>query len=95
MILEIHFQEGFSHDEVQLLVDGAVADQATLTTRLQTGLAAIRKLTVSPGAKVHIVLPGHGIKETVPADGAHRYVQVNFENGNLVTTPTNQIPGYL
>jgi hypothetical protein len=95
MIVEIHFQEGFLNDELRLLVNSTLVETFNLNTRLQTGLASIKKLDVNPGSTIQVVMPGHEIKGQFIVDQAHRYVKVNIKEGKVVISATDQMPGYL
>lgn len=93
MIVEIHFQEGFSNEKAQLLVDGEVVEEFFLNTRFQLGMAAIKKVDAVPGTKVQVVLPDRSIKQPLPV--SHPYVKVSLEDGKLTVSPTDQMPGYV
>ncbi len=47
MVLELHFQEGFDGEDIEILVGGRVVARMRLRTRMQTGLAHIEKLMLS------------------------------------------------
>jgi hypothetical protein len=93
MIVEIHFQEGFSNEKAQLLVNGDVVEEFSLNTRFQLGMAAIKKVDATPGTKVQVVLPGRDIRQQLPV--GHPYVKVSLEDGKLTISSTDQMPGYL
>ena len=93
MIVEIHFQEGFSNEKAQLLVDGDVVEEFSLSTRFQLGMAAIKKVDAASGTKVQVVLPDRNIRQQVPV--SHPYVKVSLEDGKLTISHTDQMPGYV
>ncbi len=47
MVLELHFQEGFCGEDVEIIIGGRVVARLRVETRLQTGLAHIEKLLLS------------------------------------------------
>lgn len=93
--LELHFQEGFFDEPVEVRVDGREAVSFDATTRLQTGLAAIHSIEARTGGTLTVLLPARGLSaEAHIARGIH-YITVNLQDGSLVLRPTDASPGYL
>ena len=93
----IHFQEGFTGEDLELWRGEERVGHWPLQTRLQIGLARIEPLDVEPGDSLRISLPDRGLQARFAAPtsaGAHVFL-VNFDGQELRVTAAEDEPGYL
>ncbi|MEH6631562.1 MAG: hypothetical protein V7776_12070 [Halopseudomonas aestusnigri] len=108
MMLELHFQEGFDGEDIEIIVGNRVVTRLKLRTRMQTGLAHIEKLMPfedEARQEVQIAIAELGqiccIKaadnDTVYEVGKSEpeFVLVNLQDGKLTFQTTYTAPGYL
>lgn len=92
--LELHFQDGFSGDAIEVLLEGHVVASFTARTRTQINLAHVERLEVRPDQRITIrcgQLPEH----VVSAGRPPAYVVVRKVAQRLEIERTQQAPGYL
>lgn len=92
--VEIHLQNGFRDDPVDVVVDGVLRARTTATTRFQVGLADILSVNVQRGSIVEIRLPAIGKIERVPIQPDRPYVVVQKEGGDLRVDVTSDEQRY-
>ncbi|MGE0280611.1 MAG: hypothetical protein AB7P20_08365 [Rhizobiaceae bacterium] len=63
--IELHFQEAFSGETIQILLNGKLVAERSMKTRYQTGLAHIEKLDAKPGDEIEVRVAGKGISSKV------------------------------
>jgi hypothetical protein len=91
----IHFQDGFFGEAMELWRGDARLASWALNTRLQTGLAAIERVSLEPGERVRLIVKGSGKAADidVPRDGG--VLAVNLEDGVPKVRFVDEEPGYL
>ncbi len=73
--IELHFQDGFDDDTVDVLVDGASIAAPTLKTKHQLGLAHIQPVALDDGQTIALLLHGADAPVRVPRiEGVDAYV---------------------
>lgn len=92
---EIHFQEGFSGEPVELMAGDAIVSQFTVQTRFQTGLARIEILDLCDGEEVMIRIGEEESGSTFRVDATRIFVTVTLQDGVLQIKHTDIRPGYL
>lgn len=92
---ELHFQEGFFGQTVEISVDGEEVARFEARTRLQTGLARIEKLDLRSGQEMTIHIKELNLNESFRLEYAQIYVMVNLINERLIVRLTDRLPGYL
>jgi len=92
--IEIHLQNGFRDDPVDVVVDGVLRARTTATTRFQVGLADILSVHVRRGSIVEIRLPAIGKTERVQIQPDRPYVVVQKEGGDLRVDVTSDEQRY-
>lgn len=91
---ELHFQEGFTGEGVEVRVDGSVVESFEARTRMQTGKARVLRLDLEAGQAVSIALVGGGPAGSFPVRGESPYVRINLVDGDLVIEPGKDMPRY-
>jgi hypothetical protein len=91
---ELHFQEWFTGEPVEIVVNGAVVARLEARTRAQISVAHVEKLVLSPGDEVTIRVADRPPKR-VPLDPGKPYILVNLLEGELSVEATQASPGYL
>lgn len=91
---EFHFTEGFSGQEVRIVMDGRVIARAELRTRFQIGLAHIEAVGL-PGGKEVIVDLGRDGEARLRLDEERPFVTVSLAGGKLTVAASADRPGYL
>ena len=93
--IELHFQEGFSGEAVEVQVTGKAAAHFVARTKVQTGLAHIQKLELADGTTVRITVPATGAEASVKVSKASPHIAVNLVNKKLDIEAKKESPGYL
>ena len=93
--IELHFQEGFSGEAVEVRVAGKAAAHFVARTRVQTGLAHIEKLELADGTTVRITMPATGAEASFKVSKASPHIVVNVVNQKLNVEAKKESPGYL
>jgi hypothetical protein len=94
---EVHLQEGFTGQTVEVAVDGELRWRQTVSTRWQTGLAAVAPLAFQAEQTVTVrVLAGDTSVsgQIVPGPGQH-WITVSLEAGGPVLAAHRVCPGYV
>jgi hypothetical protein len=92
---QLHFQEGFSGETVQVSVGGTELVRFVATTRQQIGLAYIERLQLSPGETVQISIMTKGISESFVLKKGEYHVCINLVQDKLEIISSKKSPGYL
>jgi protein involved in polysaccharide export with SLBB domain len=92
---EIHVQEGFTGETVDIRVNGAEVSRFAATTRPQIGLAHIERLQLSPGDTVQISIQASGTSVIFIPKPKEIYVRVNLVQKKLEINLSRSSPGYL
>lgn len=92
--IEIHLQDGFRDDPVDVVVDGVLRARTTATTRFQIGLADILSVDVKPGSDVEIRLPVIGKTKRVQVQPDRPYIMVQKEGRDLRVEMTSEQQRY-
>ena len=90
----LHFQEGFSGETVQILVNGEPIGERSLKTRNQIGLAHMERIEVSSGDQIEIKIAGlSGAKVKIVY--APSSIKINLVDKKLIVEQTNEELRYL
>jgi hypothetical protein len=95
MIVELHFQDGFSGESIEVLVDGEVRAVFAAKTRYQINLAHIAKVDLKPGQKLAIRVENAGDTIELPSCGTGKYYVISKNLEQIVVQRTDNMPGYL
>jgi hypothetical protein len=90
--IELHFQELFSGEHVEVLHNGRTVAAFAAKTRMQIGLAHIEHLDVVDGDTVAVVVEGQRIEVPLAPD-ADRYL-VRLADGTTSITPASGVIEY-
>lgn len=93
--VELHFQEIFSGEHIDIVVDGEVRAQFVAKTRFQTGLAHIETIELYDEQEVVLKIQELNLKATVKVERYKPFVIVKLKGGKLHTENTEISPGYL
>lgn len=93
--IEVHFQEGFVGQQIDISVDGQLMISFEARTRFQTGLAHIEPMTVREDQVVAIAIDELGIRDSFHIEASFPYVTVNLADGQMLIRQTEMLPGYL
>lgn len=91
----IHFQDGFFGEAVELWQGSKRLGAWTLNTRLQTGLAAIERVSLEPGEQAQLVVKGSGKAADIEVPREAGVLLVNLEGGTPRVRFVDHEPGYL
>ena len=91
--IELHFQELFSGEHIEVLHNGRTVAAFAATTRMQIGLAHIEHLDVADGDTVTVVAEGKRTEVPLVAD-ADKYL-VTLVDGAIGITPASGVIGYV
>lgn len=95
MHCELHFQEGFSGEQVELLVDGRSMAEFEARTRMQIGVAHIEKLALDPGQTVTVRMKDRDVEGSITAVAGKKFIIVNISGDLLTLKNSDATPGYL
>lgn len=90
----LHFQEGFSGETVQILVNGKPIGERSLKTRNQIGLAHIERIEVSSGDQIEIKIAGLSEAKVKIIDVSSS-IKINLVDKKLIVGQTNEELRYL
>lgn|GEM_PF-1973854 len=93
--IEIHFQEIFSGERIEVLAGGAIVADITAKTRFQTGLAHIERLRLRDGEEVTLRIPALGLETKAVIEVARPYLTVTLSHGQLTAHSVATCPGYV
>ena len=94
-MIECHLQEGFYGHRATIELDGKTLKELTATTKLTLGLAEIVPFEAQNGEEVVVRLATEPEQTaTISVDAAQPFIIVNFVDGALQITSTDQQPGY-
>jgi len=91
---ELHFQEGFTGQTVEVLVDDAVVASFEARTRMQISLAHIERMALAP-AQVVTIRVGGSISGSITADKDKTFIKINLKDNKLILDAASSTPGYL
>ncbi len=92
---ELHLQEGFSGEGVEVLVDGEIVAEFEARTRMQIGVAHVEKLVLDPGQTVTVRIRDGDIQGSIKATTGKKFIIVNLSGRLLNMQISNERPGYL
>jgi hypothetical protein len=92
---ELHFQEIFTGERIDIIASDKVRAQVVAKTRFQTGLAHIETLELCNGEKVVFQIVELNLQATIKVDVTKPFVSVKIINGQLQVDGTDIRPGYL
>jgi len=92
---ELHFQEGFAGEAVEVSVNGAVVARFEARTRMQIGRAHVETVALAPGDEVTIQVAAGGASARMSAEPDKKFIRINLVNGELSAEATQTSPGYL
>lgn len=96
MIVELHFQEGFSGHTVEVRVGSRIEASFEAKTRYQINLAHVLELELRPGRRVDIRLPETGERIELPTRELSRYYLISRgREGGLTVQATEELPKYM
>lgn len=95
MQIELHFTEGFSGEEISILVEGRIVAEFSAQTKLQTGLAHIEMLDLPDGEEVVVKITRPKTSVHLDVDASHPFVTFALQDGVLLTRKTDLRPGYV
>jgi len=95
MIVELHFQDGFSGETVEVEVDGTLVARFVAKTRYQINLAHIEAVELAHGQTLTIRLVETGVSVGIPVVGAEKYYEISNISGQISVNPTDELPKYL
>jgi hypothetical protein len=92
---ELHLQEGFSGEGVEVLVDGETVAEFDARTRMQIGVAHVEKLALDPGQTVTVRIRGGDIQGSITATAGKKFIIVNLSGSLLNMVSRKERPGYI
>ena len=95
MIVELHFQDGFNGESIDVLVDGGVRAAFTAKTRYQINLAHVAEVDLKPGQKLAIRVENAGDLVELPSDSTGKYFVISKNLEQIVVKRADNMPGYL
>jgi hypothetical protein len=98
VIVELHLQDGFTDDTVEVRADGEVLlRQEHLTTNLSSSVASIVQFQCMPGEAVEIAVPTRGISADVvaPPSADDPTLSANLGPDGLVVNVEEVAPRYM
>lgn len=92
--IELHLQEGFAGETVEITLDGASVARVEARTRMQTGLACVERLQAQAGQVLVLTCTRHGATARLTLDGASGFVVANLAGGTLRLVHPKEPPRY-
>jgi len=95
MTIELHFQDGFSGESIEVLVDGEVWAAFSAKTRYQINLAHIETVDLKHGQCLAVRLNNSGDTIELPIDANSRYFIITKKLEQMIVKQTDTMPEYL
>ncbi len=92
---ELHFQEGFTGEAIEIRLDGKLVKTIKPKTRMQTGLAQIETIDAAPGQKVAVRAEESGESAELTLRKGQQFVNIARLAAGLVIESADVSPGYL
>jgi hypothetical protein len=92
---ELHLQEGFSGEGVEVLVDGEIVAEFEARTRMQIGVAHVEKLALDPGQTVTVRIRDGDIQGSITATAGKKFIIVNLSGSLLSMKNSDEMPRYI
>jgi hypothetical protein len=92
---ELHLQEGFTGEGVEVLVDGESVAEFEARTRMQIGAAHVEKLALDPGQTVTVRIRERNIQGSITAMTGKKFIIVNMSGSLLNIRNSDERPGYV
>lgn len=92
--IELHFQEGFEGEQIEILRNGTVAAAFPAKTRYQISLAHIEELAIAENDEVVIRIKGGAMKIVPLVNGITQY-RVNLVDNSLQVEPARDRQTYM
>jgi len=84
--IELHFQDAFSGETIQILLNGKLIAERAMKTRYQTGLAHIEKLDAKAGDEIEVRVAGSAVDskiKVVNSDNNTKNYKVIMKSGRI------------
>ncbi|MBP8271758.1 MAG: hypothetical protein KAX42_07760 [Sphaerotilus sp.] len=92
---EIHLQEGFTGQTIEVAIDGELQWRKSASTRWQTGLAAIEPTAFQAGQTLTVrLVESNAVGKIIPEPGQH-WITVSLDAGRPVLAAHRVCPGYV
>ena len=95
MRVEIHFQELFQGEPVDIVVGGEVRARVEPRTDFATALAHIEPIEVREGEEVTLRIADGDVEASVRVDASTPFVVATLSQGRLTLRRTETRPGYV
>ena len=92
---EVHLQEGFTGQLVEICAGGRVLAQVLAATRFQTGLAGIETLDLTDGTVITVRVSEMNLESDISVGSAEPFITVALGDGRLVVNSQAVRPGYV
>jgi hypothetical protein len=95
MIVELHFEDGFAGETIEVLVDGEVRATFRAKTRYQVNLARVEPVDVKPAHVLAVRVKETGTYAARLVDGPDKYFVVSNRPEGVSLTRTDEMPKHL
>jgi hypothetical protein len=92
--IELHFQERFSGEAIEIEVDGGKVAAFSAKTRYQIGLAHVETISVLDNSKIKLRISDSFTEEFEPVKGITYYL-VRKTDKRITVTPSHEMPKYM
>jgi hypothetical protein len=95
MDVELHFQDGFSGETVEVLVNGEVRAAFSAKTRYQINLAHMEPVRVKLGDLLSIRVKDSPVSIEMKVETDQKYYVISRREHALFVERTNELPKYM
>lgn len=95
MNVELHFQDGFSGETVEVLVNGEVKASFTAKTRYQINLAHVQPVALAAGDRLTIRVKEPPASVNLGIESVHKYYVISWRAEKMLIEPTDELPKYM
>jgi hypothetical protein len=92
--IELHLQEGFGGETVEIALDDAPLARVAARTRMQLGLAHVERLQARAGQTLSVAIPQKHLAARLVLDAASPFVTANLVGGELRLAHPQEPPRY-
>jgi hypothetical protein len=92
---ELHLQEGFTGETVEIGLDGVPLASVVARTRMQTGLAHVEHLAARPGQLLTVTIPARRLAARLVLASGQGFACARLDAGGLSLAHPTEPPRYL
>lgn len=95
MIAELHLQDGFAGETIEIVVNGELRAEFRAKTRYQINLAHVEEVDLTAGDTLTVRVKGTAAFAEIRVEKVYKYYVISKRADELLVDPTDELPKYL